>query len=221
MEAPHWAWAMIGGLTTVEGRGAGAVGAGDTVAAPLGVAGAVGVAGPVGGVVRVAGLAGVAVGAGVTARADATVFGARPVGSVPGSRSFTSMPGGSAEAEPSVATTRTSTPSEGPVHTAEVPPPQVAASSASLPSAEKGSSGSACQPDHLPVPAAFERLWAVPLSLASGSDQVSRAALYSLVSCFGSPLRPAPWPASSTVRTAADRTLWSTAVPFPAGPGTA
>lgn len=189
----------------------------------LGSAVSVGEAEPVGDAVSV-GVAvvvtvSVGVGVGVTSSVYATGFVVL-VGSVPGSRSFTSMPDGRAEAEPSVATTRTSTPSAGPVHT-EAVPPRVAASAASLPSAEKGSSGRACQPDHLPVSASCDRIWAVPLSLASGSDQVSRTALNCAVSCFGSPLRPVPCPASLTVRTAAARPLWPSAGPLPAGSATA
>lgn len=200
-----------------RGAGAGTVGDGEAVAVSLevvlGEAVSVGDAESLGGGVAVSvsvgvGVAvsvGVSVGAGVMSCAYATGFAAL-FGSVPGSRSFTSMPDGRAVAEPSAATTRTSTPSDGPVHT-EAVPPRVAASAASLPSAEKGSSGRACQPDHSPVPASFDRIWAVPLSFTSGSDQVSSAALNCAVSCFGSPLRPAPWPASLTVRTAAARPL--------------
>ncbi|CAM5658559.1 hypothetical protein SGRIM128S_09422 [Streptomyces griseomycini] len=213
---------MIGGFTTVEGRGSGTVGVGegDAVGDAVSVAVCedvpVGAAVPVGASGEVSAGAGVTVPAGVPVGTGASVVGAvvsaakaagsMPsaagavvFGSVPGSSSLTSMPAGWPPAwVPSALTTRTSTPSEAPVHT-EAVPPRVAARSPSAPSAWFGSSSSFCQPDHLPVFRSRVRTSGVPLTSASGLSQVTSTALKRSVACRSSPRRPAPRFSSFTV----------------------
>ncbi len=135
---------------------------------------------------------GVAVSVGVGVSATNAAGSTPPSGSVPGSSSLMSIPAGwPPTSVPSAFTTRTSTPSDSPVHTDSVPPRR-ADRSASLPSAWLGSRTSSRHGDQSPVSVSRVRTSGVPLVLASGSSQVTTTALNCSVPRLPRPLRPPP-----------------------------